>query len=215
MPTALGLIDWGQFFSPSAQPAGAIDTKLAPILLRLPFIPAGENSLATRNMLRAQSFRLPSGQAVAAEIERLCGREIERAPMDQTGLPREMWEHSPLWVYVLAEGLLTGGERLGPVGGRLIAEVLIGLLECDPTSYLGSNRNWVPEFTRDVNNNWDMKALIDFAYNGTYAWRQSSAEVGGPSRWRCPFSIRFGQERNIFLPRHSVAKRCKAQQWRK
>lgn len=40
-------------------------------------------------------------------------------------------------------------EGLGPVGARIVAEVLIGLLERDPHSYLGSDRSWqpMPEYT--------------------------------------------------------------------
>ena len=45
-----------------------------------------------------------------------------------------------------AESGPTQGRRLGPVGGRIVAEVLIGLMQLDPTSFLGSNPNWSPEF---------------------------------------------------------------------
>jgi hypothetical protein len=38
----------------------------------------------------------------------------------------------------------TGGERLGPVGGRIVAEVIIGLLEQDPTSVRSANPEWRP-----------------------------------------------------------------------
>ena len=31
------------------------------------------------------------------------------------------------------------------MGARIVAEVLIGLLEFDDHSYLGANRNWKPE----------------------------------------------------------------------
>ena len=36
------------------------------------------------------------------------------------------------------------GERLGPVGGRIVAEVLIGLLEGDPGSFLRREPGWRP-----------------------------------------------------------------------
>ena len=35
-------------------------------------------------------------------------------------------------------------EGLGTVGGTIVAETLIGLLETDATSFMGSNRNWMP-----------------------------------------------------------------------
>ena len=44
---------------------------------------------------------------------------------------------TPLWYYILAEAkALAGGLHLGPVGGRIVTETLIGLLRADPTSYL-------------------------------------------------------------------------------
>ena len=42
------------------------------------------------------------------------------------------------------------GEGLGPIGARIVAEVLIGLLELDPESYLGANRNWMPSNASDT-----------------------------------------------------------------
>ncbi len=35
-----------------------------------------------------------------------------------------------------ADPLALPVERLGPVGGRIVAEVLVGLLQRDPSSYL-------------------------------------------------------------------------------
>lgn len=170
VPGGLGPIDWGRFFGANAQMAGAIDTQLSRVLLELPFVaPGAERSLATRNMLRSQSFRLPSGQQVADRIAALCGTTPVYPPMPATGMPAEMHDHTPLWIYILSEGLLSGGQHLGPVGGRIVAEVLIGLLECDPTSYMGANRNWVPVFMRDPSHTWDMEAMVNFTLNGDYA----------------------------------------------
>ncbi len=38
------------------------------------------------------------------------------------------------------------GEHLGPIGGRIVAEVLVGLLEGDPQSYLRQSPSWTPHF---------------------------------------------------------------------
>ena len=35
---------------------------------------------------------------------------------------------TPLWYYILAEAKHHGGNRLGPVGGTIVAEVLVGLV---------------------------------------------------------------------------------------
>ena len=44
---------------------------------------------------------------------------------------------TPLWYYVLREAeLRANGLTLGKVGGRIVAEVLIGLIQSDPSSYL-------------------------------------------------------------------------------
>ncbi len=159
-----GAIDWNRFFGNAAQAAGAIDLRLPEDLLDLPFLPSGpRSSLATRNLLRGQSFGLPSGQNVHAAISDACGQELPMPDLSGLGLPDRLVECTPLWLYVLAEGGLSNGQQLGPVGGRIVAEVLIGLLECDNTSYLGSDRAWLPHLgTGD----WDMPALIDYTDYG-------------------------------------------------
>ena len=42
--------------------------------------------------------------------------------------------------------MLGQGLHLGPVADRIVAEVLIGLLQTDPTGYLTVNPNWQPSF---------------------------------------------------------------------
>ncbi len=52
---------------------------------------------------------------------------------------------APLWFYVLQEAKeLAGGLHLGPVGGRIVGETLLGLLRADPQSYLTLKPGWVP-----------------------------------------------------------------------
>jgi hypothetical protein len=53
-------------------------------------------------------------------------------------------QSTPLWLYVLKEAeLMADGLHLGPVGGRIVAEVILGLLQLDRGSYLWSPR-WRP-----------------------------------------------------------------------
>ncbi len=158
-------IEWKHFFDSGAQKAGAVDIRLPQDLLDLPFLqgaPVHERSLATRNLLRGQSFGLPSGQNVHAAISEACGQALPQPSL--SGLPNALVACTPLWLYILAEGDISGGKQLGPVGGRIIAEVLIGILECDKTSYLGSNRAWIPDEL--IATNWEMKTLLKFAGYG-------------------------------------------------
>ncbi len=53
------------------------------------------------------------------------------------------------------------GKRLGPVGGRIIAKVFIGLLEGDHLSYLTQDPGWTP--TLVTNGNFTMTDLLHVA----------------------------------------------------
>ena len=140
-----GAINWSWFFGEDAQKAGAIDEKLPSELLELPFIKNAEASLAVRNLQRGQSFSLPSGQSVHKYMESVLGVSLDSPDMSMFELPGNLAQATPLWLYILCEGSLSGGNHLGPVGGYIVAEVLIGLIESDPHSFLGSNPSWYPE----------------------------------------------------------------------
>ena len=158
------VVEWGELVETggpgSVQKAEKLDTKLATDLLALPFVSTGQASLATRNLLRGNSFLLPGGEKIAAHMERPTN-EIEKV-MDKiaTLSGNRITQGAPLWLYILAEAEVIGretapckfekAEGLGPVGARIVAEVIIGLLELDPTSYLGVNRNWSPKQTYDT-----------------------------------------------------------------
>jgi hypothetical protein len=70
---------------------------------------------------------------------------LSRRDLDElSGFGLGFERSTPLWYYVLAEAdIVEDGLRLGPVGGKIVAEVLIGLLESDPTSFL-SEPGWRP-----------------------------------------------------------------------
>ena len=129
-------IDWSRFFAvdgSSPQLGRRIDSRLVAALFELP---SGGGSLAFRNLKRGQVLGLPSGQDVAKYLA------VERV---FTGAELEAPEPTPLWFYVLKESeLITGGEHLGPVGGRIVGEVLLGMLEGDPQSWYNVNRGWRP-----------------------------------------------------------------------
>lgn len=51
----------------------------------------------------------------------------------------------PLWFYVLREAAVAeNGERLGPAGARIVAEVFIGLMQGDNKSFLTQEPDWRP-----------------------------------------------------------------------
>ena len=53
---------------------------------------------------------------------------------------------TPLWYYILKEAqLMHQGQRLGPVGSTIIAEVFLGLVHGDHKSFLWQRSNWTPE----------------------------------------------------------------------
>jgi hypothetical protein len=91
-------------------------------------------------------------EQAAARFEAL----LESAATDLEG-------NAPLWFYVLKEAEeKCDGHRLGPVGGRIVAEVLIGLLYGDSLSWVNVNPGWVPDLP-DANADFDLPALVQFA----------------------------------------------------
>jgi hypothetical protein len=57
--------------------------------------------------------------------------------------------------------LQADGKALGPVGGRIVAEVFIGILQGDPISYLQKEPGWKP--TLGQNQDFTMADLLRFA----------------------------------------------------
>ena len=146
-------IDWTLFFDASgantAQRSKKIDGKLVRSLIELPVAVTGVceiedyHSLAVRDLQRGQGTGLPSGEAVA--------RYIGAAPLttEEVGIASSGWKgETPLWYYILREAdVRTGGHRLGPVGSLIVAEVLVGLIDADPTSFRQNNQGWRPRKT--------------------------------------------------------------------
>ena len=76
-------------------------------------------------------------------------------------------DRMPLWYYILLEAQTrNAGLALGPVGGRIAAEVLIGLLFGDPSSYLRMRPAWRPtagRFGAQADGTFAMTDLLRFA----------------------------------------------------
>jgi hypothetical protein len=139
-------IEWGGFFpidGSSPDMARTIDTHLVPPLHNLPASVVGPDAgtglanLAQRNLMRGDTLGLPSGETVA--------KKFGVAALSATALGVPGGGEAPLFWYVLKEAeVQTGGQRLGELGGRIVAEVFAGLLAGDPDAYLNATPAWTP-----------------------------------------------------------------------
>jgi hypothetical protein len=77
--------------------------------------------------------------------------KVGKAPDDKTNkrlidISSKFEDNAPLWYYILAEAQHEhGGRHLGTVGGRIVAEVIIGLIAGDNFSYLAQDPTWRPD----------------------------------------------------------------------
>jgi hypothetical protein len=162
-------VDWSLL---SKENAMSIDTALVEPLFKLPDedinlfvrtpIPHPPNALAFRTLSRGAAMRLPTGQQVTAALGESVIAETPPeykadpwGPLHSVGLAEE----TPLWYYILLEAQLDPGTRtagatkiggvgatLGRVGSRIVAEVIEGSLQLDPTSFLRRKElGWKPE----------------------------------------------------------------------
>jgi hypothetical protein len=163
-----------------------IDTSLVSPLSHLPTSVASSPpfSLALRNLERGWRLGLPSGQEVAramgviplADNDIIIGKAVKaRRPSAPNILSISpiFKNNCPVWVYILAEAMLHQERvkipvkenisimtpRLGPVGGRILAEVFIGLMFGDKRSYLNLEPNWRPQ----AGPHYSLKDFIKYA----------------------------------------------------
>jgi hypothetical protein len=143
-------------------------------------------SLPARNLLRGWRMGLPSAQDVAEAMgvkplddkDIIIGKGIDSpGPGDQVGsittISKVFAHNCPLWTYVLAEAMKNQETvkvpvkedvsittpRLGAVGGRIVAEVFLGLMFGDNHSLLSLSPNWQPE----GNPNYALKDFVGYA----------------------------------------------------
>jgi hypothetical protein len=166
-----------------------IDASLVNPLHKLPpEVASNPSSLALRNLERGWRLGLPSGQAVAKAMnltpltddEIIIGKAVDEpgAGDPQTRIATiasgVFAGNCPLWAYILAEarqfpaavtipviGALgpINTPQLGPVGGRIVAEVFLGMMFGDNFSVLSLDPNWTPV----TGPNFALKDLVAYA----------------------------------------------------
>jgi hypothetical protein len=154
--------------TPAVRPNKRVDTHISTPLFRLPLaaIASGDPpvSLPQRNLLRHITWSLPSGQRIAREMNLPSSQVLSSKDLAELkDFGHNLDVSTPLWYYVLKEGnVVEDGLHLGPVGGRIVGEVIMGLLQLDQHSYLAVDPRWQPTLpTRSGRVTGDFK-MIDF-----------------------------------------------------
>jgi hypothetical protein len=153
------VLDWSRFVGSqrTVNLAQKINTTISRALFELPnetISPYRHNpglpteaSLPSRSLLRGSKARLPSGQEACVLPEtpfiEVDAGHRHYAILKDNGL----LDRLPLWYYILHEAEVAGideslsvpsqegGCRLGPLGSRIVAEVLLGLLRLNEDTY--------------------------------------------------------------------------------
>jgi hypothetical protein len=166
------IIDWRRYFEVLAN--NPADVRLNPSRKLDPFVvpqlhtlPGGGGSLPFRNLKRGVLLGLPSGQDVAKAMRiknPLTPAEIAKGADGAVAKKHGLHEHTPLWYYILKEAEQRGGgEKLGPVGATIIAEVFVGLVHGDRQSYLWlKGKNWKPTLPSKTPGDFTMADLLRF-----------------------------------------------------
>jgi hypothetical protein len=114
-----------------------------------------QRAITVRNLLRGFYLGLPTGEEVAEWVGEtpLTRKQVASGPHESLLDDPVFWGKTPLWYYILKEAELLGfgpdgvpGNRLGPVGSRIVAETLIGLIKHSPYSILDAPK-WYPKYT--------------------------------------------------------------------
>lgn len=156
------IIDWDRFtrVGPGIQRARKIDSHVASLLLDLPNEGRGQvagllKNLARRNLRRGMVHNLAPAQAILAVLAAR-GIALPRLTAAQLAIAGSTVvadhgfdQQTPLWFYILKEAEhLGGGNHLGPLGSRIVAETLIGLIDHDPASFwfapTSHGKRWSP-----------------------------------------------------------------------
>ena len=171
-------VDWSLFFFAERQRRRTNFSRLINPLVAFAMVeqlpdPHFSQNIVYRNLENGRKTGLPSGQSVA--------RAMGEPPVDHDRFQQEgsqayqviasqfpdiggtgdkqqdmqnFCNESPLWFYTLMEAEVEhDGTQLGPAGGRLVAEVILGILFADQDSFLRQCPDWTPDYYDELNKN--------------------------------------------------------------
>ena len=132
-----------------------VDTTISSVLFTLPLPAIAPHTQTTptvlpqRNLLRQLTWGLPSGQALAHHMR---VDHVARGDLSEIAdVYKPFGRSTPLGTTSSRKPeTATDGLHLGPVGGRIVAETLIGLLRADPHSYLNCHPRFRPFLGADL-----------------------------------------------------------------
>jgi hypothetical protein len=170
------VVDFNSFFDtglplPVHNKARRIDSLMAAGLESLPGLTGMMAILATRNLRRGLALGLPSGQGMAGFF----GIPPMTAAQLTSGLPASevtllnssgsvLLHKTPLWYYILREAaVLGGGNQLGPVGGRIVADTFVRMLKRDASSFLNVSGGFAPILPSTTAGDFTVPDLVTFA----------------------------------------------------
>jgi hypothetical protein len=169
------VVDFNAFFDtgvpvPVNNKARKIDSVLANGLESLPGFAGLMAILATRNLRRGLALGLPSGQGMASSfgIAPMTTAQLTAGlPANEIALLNSnaglLKTKTPLWYYILREAaVLGGGNQLGPVGARIVAETFVRILKRDASSYLNA-AGFAPMLPSTTAGDFTVADLVTFA----------------------------------------------------
>lgn len=169
-----------------------IDTSVVTPLSFLPesVAPDQPRSLAERNLLRGFELGLPTGQDVARAMgvvpltddQIIIGKATDDpdviGPISKIPELAAFRGKCPLWTYILAEAMIPANRKqvaapvnektvvatpqLGEVGGRIVAEVFLGMLFGDKNSFLCAQSGWIPTIGA-TKTNFALRDIVAYA----------------------------------------------------
>ncbi|HEY6126211.1 MAG TPA: heme peroxidase family protein [Steroidobacteraceae bacterium] len=170
------VVDFNAFFDtgvpvPINNKARKIDSVMAAGLESLPGFAGMMQVLAIRNLRRGLALGLPSGQGMAKQFKVAPLTEqqlVQGLPAAEVAILQKqnklLLKKTPLWYYVLRESAVTtGGDRLGPVGARIVARTFAQILKRDAASYLNAPTPFAPTLTAATAGDFTFADLVTFA----------------------------------------------------